>query len=205
MSKISRYTISGAKIVFMIEHLKNLDKNLDKNWTLVHKVIFAISVFLLYRVLIHSVDFDSMQTFNLIFVVIGFAVYSLKHLVKILLNSFGFFDESEKENKSKNNFSTYLALMFFCLGIVFIFLYYFTHIYGMASGAVISLNSGILVWIQSKGLHKKWFNYFIWIVIICGIISVFHSFYFNDLINIFSFLFIILFFIVDIYTEMRLK
>lgn len=189
----------------MIEHLKKLDKNLDKNWTLVLKSIFAISVFLLYRVLVRSIDFDSLQTFNLIFVIAGFVVYSVKYLVKILISSDSFFNKSEKANKSNSTFYTYLALLFCVLSIVFIFFYYFTHTYGWAATSVISINFGFLVWIQAKETHKKWLKYLIWLVIICGIASIFHSFYYNDLVNIFSFIFIVLFFIVDIYIEMQRK
>lgn len=189
----------------MIEHLKNLDKNLDKNWTLVLKSIFAISVFLLYRVLVRSIDFESLQTFNLIFVLAGFAVYSVKYLVKILINAYDIFDKSEKADKSNSTFFTYLALLFCALSIFSIFFYYFTHTFGWAAASVISINSGFLIWIQAKETHKKWLQYLIWLVIICGLASIFHSFYYNDLVNIFSFIFIVLFFIVDIYIEMQRK
>lgn len=194
-----------AKIVFMIEKLKILDKNLDKNWSLVHKIIFAISVFLLYRVLIHSIDFDSMQTFNLIFVVAGFGVYSIKYLVKILISSYYIFGKSENEKKSKSSIFTYLALLLCTLSIVFILFYYISHTYGYAAAAVISINSGILVWIQAKETSSKWLKYFIWLIISCGIASIIHNFYFDDLVNIFSFIFIISFFIADIYNEIQRK
>jgi hypothetical protein len=189
----------------MIEHLKNLDKNLDKNWTLVFKSIFAISVFLLYRVLVRSIDFDSLQTFNLIFVLAGFAVYSIKYLVKILISSFSIFVKSKNVNKSNIYLNTYIAFLFCALSILFIFFYYFSHTYGWASATVISINSGFLVWIQAKEVNSKWLKYFIWLVISCGIASIIHSFYYDDLVNIFSFIFIVLFFILDFYTEMQSK
>ena len=184
----------------MINLLIKLKDNLSKNWTYVHKIIFSFSFYLLYKVFVRAIGFDEMKPFALIFVLLGFLIYTADKLIDPIINIAYLISNKEKINEKEKN-QAISVLIFFILTIIGVISYYITNYYPLASLSIFSiimadLITGYFIEFSLISIGKK-ARIAIRVLFILGIAGVIHSFYFNDFLNIFIFIYIITFFILD--------
>lgn len=189
----------------MLKQLKKLNENLEKNWTYVLKVIFTLSVFFLYRVFIKSVGYEFLQLFNLIFVMAGILVYTLDKLLAPVITFLEIVFESNASLPVKTRIKSVLTSVFIAASIFSVIMYYITKTYPWASVSLILWCLAVYI-TEFYGEYKtKTISVIIRTIIlvltVLGIASVIHCFVYNDLLNIYLFIFIIVFFTYDLIFE----
>ncbi|MGE5356130.1 MAG: hypothetical protein ACM3PT_07815 [Deltaproteobacteria bacterium] len=186
----------------MLKILKDLNKKLDNNYSIVHKVIFTLSVFLLYRVFIRSIGYDDFSIFNLIFVLIGFFVYSVDKLIPVIINVLESILKTDEKISYKTRVQSFIAFVFILISVFSAIMYFITSKYAWASMSVVFLCIAVLsVYFASEyasNFYKLSVMIFIVLTLILGITSIVHCFIYNDLLNIYLFVFIIIFFLTDL-------
>lgn len=185
----------------MLKHLKKLNENLEKNWTFVLKLIFTLSVFFLYRVFIKSFDFESLQLFNLIFVMIGFLVYTLDKLLPSVIIFLEILGKTNEKLSEKIRIKSFLSSAFIILSIFSVIMFYITKAYPWASLSILFWCMAVFTTDYFGDYKTKYTSGIVKVLVltltILGIISVAHCFVYNVLLNIYLFIFIIVFFIYD--------
>lgn len=189
----------------MLKQLKKLNENLEKNWTYVLKVIFTLSVFFLYRVFIKSVGYDFLQVFNLIFIMAGILVYTLDKLLSPVIIFLEIIFEPNRSLPKKIRIKSVLTSVFIGASILSVIMYYITQEYPWASISLILWCLAVYITEFDGDYKTKMISLIIRSIILLltllGIISVIHCFVYNDLLNIYLFIFIIVFFIYDLIFE----
>ena len=185
----------------MLKQLKKLNVNLEKNWTFAHKVTFTLSVFIMYRVFIRSFDFESMQVFNLLFIMAGFLVYTIDKLLPSVICFFELFTNKEENLTKKIRIQTILTVLLIIASFCFIILFYITGDYPWASfcifGWCMAVYSFDFFTDHKTQTVTNIVRIFIILVTILGVLSIVHCFYYNVLLNVYFFVYIIIFFTYD--------
>ena len=183
----------------MIENPKKLNKNLENNWNLVNKIIFAFSVYVLFRVFVRTFDFDTLRPFSLIFVVAGFFVYNIDKYLPSIIAIFDF--RHNPDTIHSINVKNIINCISLAVSFLSVFLYYILHYYSIATISLVSILMGPLIALFytkiSNQIYKKINTSIIAIEIALGTIAIIHSIVNNDMVNIYLFIFIVIFFILD--------
>lgn len=187
----------------MLNLLQNLKENLSSNWTYVHKIIFTFAFYLLFKVFLKVLDFEEIIPFALIFIILGFLVFTIDKLIDPLIDILLLFSK-DKNKIDKNRRKTALLVLFLLIiAIISTISYYIFDYYPLVNVVIYTmilavLCSAFFLDFSSKKI-KKTTKISISVLAIIGFIAVAQSFYTNyDLnVNFFLFIFIFGFFILD--------
>ncbi len=184
----------------MLAKLKKLKKDLDQNWTYTHKILFTFSFYLIYKVFVRAIGFDEMKPFALIFILFGFFIFSMNKLLQPLIDFIIIFNKNNHLSKREKLRAIWVILLI-SLMITGIIAFYITRYYPLVS---ISFYMGIFATFVI-GIYEDYtlemINKIVKIVstilFFIGLAGCIHSIYFNDILNIYNFIYIIGFFIFD--------
>ena len=185
----------------MINILVKLKKNLEKNWSYVHKILFTFTFYLTFKIFVKVIDINEMLPYSIIFILLGFLVYTIDKLIDPFIDILLFFSNRRSELDANRKRQVLVVLFFILLTIGSTITYFSTKYYPLVS---ISLFSAIMA-VISTGLFQKYTLYSIGKVVkfavfamfLLGMGGVFQCFYRNAVLTITLFIFIVLFFILD--------
>ncbi len=185
----------------MLNKLLELKDSLEQNWTYLHKILFTFSFYLLYKVFLKVLDSETMSPYILLFIVLGFFVFTIDILIYPLIDLLAQKNTRiiDKKIKIANN-----AVYFFTsLSILSTLYYYMTHYYPVVNIVIFSLiMSAFSYSIILDYYHDKKAKIIKWLIVILtiiGLAGIIHGFYLNKALNVntFTLIFILGFFIVD--------
>ena len=185
----------------MLNKLLELKDGLEQNWTYLHKILFTFSFYLLYKVFLKVLDSETMSPYILLFIVLGFFVFTIDILIYPLIDLLAQKNTRiiDKKIKIANN-----AVYFFTsLSILSTLYYYMTHYYPVVNIVIFSLiMSAFSYSIILDYYHDKKAKIIKWLIVILtiiGLAGIIHGFYLNKVLNVntFTLIFILGFFIVD--------
>ena len=196
---IEHYNLNYDKILLMLNKLIALKENLEKNWTFVHKILFSLSVFLLFRALVRVSSIDTMRVYSLVFVLIGFYVYTIDKWVEPLVDFFKFISKKDIDDNAKN--SAILVVAFMLITILSVVLYYVTGFYPYIAVFIFSAIQSVLFTAIFKKYKPEKKGRLLKIVLLAmtllGIAGMIYSFYYHSGLNVILFIYIVAFFMVD--------
>ena len=185
----------------MLNKLLELKDSLEQNWTYLHKVLFTFSFYLLYKAFLKVLDSEAMSPYILIFIVIGFFIFTIDILIYPLINMFS--KKSTIIIDKKRKIANIAVYFFISLSILSTLYYYITHYYPTVNIVIFSLIMSVFSYSvildyynDKKTIIIKWL---IAIFTIIGITGIIHGFYLNKALNVntFTLIFVFGFFIVD--------
>jgi hypothetical protein len=184
----------------MLEKLIKLKENLNQNWTYIQKILFTFSFYLIYKVFVRAIGFDEMKPFALIFILLGFLVFSMDKLLQPLIDFIVLFDKKNKLSKKVKLRAIWIMVLLFIM-ILGVIAFYILKYYPLVS---ISFFTGIFA-VLLTGIFedytldsiKKVVKIVTVILFFIGLAGCIHSIYYNDILNIFNFIYIVAFFIFD--------
>ena len=185
----------------MLNKLLELKDSLEQNWTYLHKVLFTFSFYLLYKAFLKVLDSETMSPYILIFIVIGFFIFTIDILIYPFIDLFN--RKKLKYLDKKRRIANITVYFFISLSILSTIYYYLTHYYPVVNIVIFSLimsvfsYSFILDYYQNK--KAKIIKWAIAILTIIGFAGIIHGFYLNKTLNVntFTLIFVFGFFIVD--------
>jgi hypothetical protein len=184
----------------MLEKLIKLKENLNQNWTYIQKILFTFSFYLIYKVFVRAIGFDEMKPFALIFILLGFLVFSMDKLLQPLIDFIVLFDKKNKLSKKVKLRAIWIMVLLFIM-ILGVIAFYILKYYPLVS---ISFFTGIFA-VLLTGIFedytldsiKKVVKIVTVILFFIGLAGCIHSIYYNDILNIFNFIYIVALFIFD--------
>ena len=187
----------------MLNLLLNLKEKLSQNWTYIHRILFTFTIYLLFKVFLKVLDLEELIPFALIFVIVGFLVFTIDKLIDPLIDILLLFSKDKTKLDKNRKKTAYLVLFFLILMIISTISYYIFNYYPLVNVVTYTLimavlSSALFLNFSSEKV-KKTINISVGVLAIIGFIAVAQSFYTNyDLnVNFFLFIFIFGFFILD--------
>ncbi len=184
----------------MLKKLIELRDNLDQNWTYIHKILFTFTFYLVYKVFVRAIGFEEMKPFALIFILLGFFVFSMNKLIQPVIDFIELFNKNNQLTKREKLRAIWVIILL-TLMILGAIAFYFTKYYPLVSfsfffGILSIFVTGIFE-DYTLDMIKKVVRIVSVILFLVGLAGCIHSIYYNDVLNIFNFIFIISFFIFD--------
>jgi len=187
----------------MLNYLLKLKEAIDTNWNYFYKILFSFSIYLLYKGFLKVLTFEDMAPYNLIFIIIGFIVFSLDKLINPIIDIYKLLFRKNEEISPNRKKTAIIVFIFFIIMISATLGYYIFSFYPFVNITIFSLMVASLTTSLFINHTKKSINSIIKIVFIIlasiGIAGIVHSFYLNENLNIntFTLVFVIGFFIFD--------
>lgn len=188
----------------LIDHLYNIRKALESNYNFFLRLIFTISVYVLHRVFVMAIGYDNISTLNLVFIIAGFAVFSLDRLLRPVFWFFEMIFSKFSGNKAKWLFAL-TSIAFLLSSFIAMILYYASGILFWSGISIISLCSSVLsagflhCYTSLPGTH--YFRMGIVVLILYGFFAAFQSAISNDPANLHVVTYIVIFILFVILSE----
>ncbi len=176
-----------------------LKESLDSNWTYIHKILFTFTFYLIYKVFVRAIGFEEMKPYSLIFIIIGFLVFTMDSWIGRFISFLKIF--SSQKSGTQDKLTSIVVISFLFLMIILGILFFITGYYPYVSLSIFTGITSILISYYFLDFRSEKFRkiskWMILTLIIPGLAGIVHSFYYNDVLNIFNFIFIIGFFILE--------